>query len=120
MYCLDLKGNEIWRFKTGGAIYQTLKVFEGIVYVGSFDCHLYALDAGTGKERWRFTSSSLVQSVLPPASEDYELVVKKSASEESLEENDKYEVNVSLVSGGEYKSESEYQIKVEYHQKMKY
>jgi outer membrane protein assembly factor BamB len=26
----------------------------GIVYVGSFDRHLYAVDAATGQQRWRF------------------------------------------------------------------
>jgi outer membrane protein assembly factor BamB len=27
-----------------------------VVYFGSFDNHLYAVDAETGQEKWRFTS----------------------------------------------------------------
>src|SRR5207248_6667023 len=29
-------------------------IADGIVYVGSWDSYFYALDAATGKERWRF------------------------------------------------------------------
>jgi len=37
-------------------------VSNGVVYVGSGDKNLYAIDAGTGKEKWRFTTGSYVVS----------------------------------------------------------
>ena len=37
-------------------------VVEGIVYVGSADGNLYAVDAQTGKEKWRFLTGERVRS----------------------------------------------------------
>jgi outer membrane protein assembly factor BamB len=34
----------------------------GTVYVGSFDDHLYAIDAETGQEQWRFETDEWVRS----------------------------------------------------------
>ena len=50
----------LWRFKTEGPIFASPAVVDGVVYVGvrqggdERDHHLYAIDAGTGEERWRF------------------------------------------------------------------
>jgi eukaryotic-like serine/threonine-protein kinase len=43
-----------WHFKTGDRIIATPVVANGIVYVGSTDAYTYALDAGTGAQRWRY------------------------------------------------------------------
>jgi eukaryotic-like serine/threonine-protein kinase len=43
----------IWTFKTSGPIYASPTVHADVVYVGSSDGHLYALDAASGTERWR-------------------------------------------------------------------
>lgn len=45
-----------WRFATPGPIVTTPAVADGVVYVASLSGHLYAIDAGTGKERWQFKS----------------------------------------------------------------
>ena len=37
-------------------------VVDGIVYIGSGDNYVYALDAGTGEERWRFETGQMVVS----------------------------------------------------------
>jgi len=37
-------------------------VSDGIVYVGSDDTRLYALDAGSGEEKWRFQCDDYVDS----------------------------------------------------------
>ena len=34
-------------------------VADGVVYVGSFDGHLYALDAGSGALRWKFATEGV-------------------------------------------------------------
>jgi outer membrane protein assembly factor BamB len=43
-----------WKFKTQDAIEGTAAICDGVVYVGSLDGHLYALDLATGKEKWRY------------------------------------------------------------------
>ena len=47
--------NEKWRFNTEGAVFSSPAVEGGVVYFGSEDNHLYAVDARSGLERWRFT-----------------------------------------------------------------
>jgi len=51
---LVLTNTELWRFQTGGKVYSSPAVSNGVVYVGSYDYNLYAIDAVTGKELWRF------------------------------------------------------------------
>ncbi len=43
-----------WKFKTGGRVYSSPAVVGGVAYVGSTDGNLYAIDAATGAEKWRF------------------------------------------------------------------
>ena len=45
-----------WRFETQGAVRAAPVVAEGVLYVGSNDGSLYALDAESGEERWRFST----------------------------------------------------------------
>lgn len=47
-------GVEKWKFITGGLVYASPIVADGVVYVGSETDFLYALDAGTGELRWAF------------------------------------------------------------------
>ncbi|MDM7926322.1 MAG: PQQ-binding-like beta-propeller repeat protein [bacterium] len=51
-----------WRFKTGGHVYATPFIHEGVVYIGSVDSVFYALDAATGAERWRYKSGDQIYS----------------------------------------------------------
>lgn len=45
-----------WAFKTGGPIVTSPAVAGGVVYFGSLDTHLYAVDQESGKEKWKFKS----------------------------------------------------------------
>ena len=45
-----------WKFKTGGAVISSPAVANGIVYVGSTDGYLYAIDVGTGVLRWKYAT----------------------------------------------------------------
>ncbi len=49
----SLKGLK-WKFKTGGAIPAQPIVFRGTAYVHSSDAFVYAINAETGKEVWRY------------------------------------------------------------------
>ena len=57
-----MTGTEKWRFKTGDEVRSSPAVSNNIVYVGSNDNNLYAIDAVSGKEIWRFTTGNSVSS----------------------------------------------------------
>jgi outer membrane protein assembly factor BamB len=42
-----------WKFKAKDSIEAAVAIVAGIVYAGSFDEHLYALDLATGQEKWK-------------------------------------------------------------------
>src|SRR5215469_10619362 len=44
----------LWKFSTKDAIEGAPAIDRGVVYVGSYDEHLYALDLETGKEKWKY------------------------------------------------------------------
>ena len=51
-----------WRFETGDIVRSSPAVAGGTVYVGSFDNHLYAIDAETGEQQWQFETGDRVRS----------------------------------------------------------
>ena len=51
-----------WTFKTGGPIVGSPAVADGVVYIGSEDGFLYAVDQASGKEKWKFETSRQVVS----------------------------------------------------------
>lgn len=51
-----------WQFETQGPIAGSPAVAGDTLYVGSYDHNLYALDAGTGKQRWKFASEGRIVS----------------------------------------------------------
>jgi eukaryotic-like serine/threonine-protein kinase len=53
-FCTDLSGKIKWRFKAKRAITSSATVHQGIVFFGSVDSTLYALDAKTGWVIWRY------------------------------------------------------------------
>ena len=51
-----------WKFKTGGSVSSSPAVLDGVVYFGSEDNHLYAVDTKTGEEKWKFEAGHCVVS----------------------------------------------------------
>jgi len=51
-----------WEFKTGGRIVSSPVVARGVVYIGSDDHFLHAIDAATGREIWKFQTAASVSS----------------------------------------------------------
>ena len=43
-----------WKFKTAGEVSSSPFVSGGVVYFGSCDNYLYAVDSKTGKKKWKF------------------------------------------------------------------
>lgn len=49
---------EAWRFTAGGPVTGTPAVADGVVYIGSYDGRLYAIDARSGQQRWRYATGA--------------------------------------------------------------
>ncbi len=54
--------NELWSFPTGSSVGSSPAVANGVVYVGSGDHNVYALNATTGAELWSYTTGGPVSS----------------------------------------------------------
>src|SRR4030042_1094029 len=46
----------LWSYTTGASVYSSPAVTNGVVYVGSMDDNVYALDAATGALIWNYTT----------------------------------------------------------------
>ena len=51
-----------WTFKTGGPVVSSPAVADGVIYFGSMDGYLYAVDQSTGKEKWKYKSRMPISS----------------------------------------------------------
>ncbi|AUX10517.1 WD40/PQQ-like beta propeller repeat containing protein [Halalkaliarchaeum desulfuricum] len=49
-----------WRFETGGSVTSIPAVDDGIVYTGSRDGSVYAIDAASGESDWQFDADGTV------------------------------------------------------------
>src|SRR5947207_6381610 len=49
-----------WAFQTGDRISSWPAVVNGVVYVGSYDGNLYALDAASGTKKWAFHAGNSI------------------------------------------------------------
>jgi outer membrane protein assembly factor BamB len=59
---LTPSGTIKWSFAAADVIHSSPAVVDGIVYFGSRDSHLYAVDAATGQKLWSFETGSWVES----------------------------------------------------------
>ena len=55
--CHELHGVK-WKFQTGGEVISSPAVVGGVVYVGSNDGRLYAIDEATGALKWKFATGA--------------------------------------------------------------
>ncbi|WDO11209.1 PQQ-like beta-propeller repeat protein (plasmid) [Streptomyces murinus] len=65
---LDLQGHDQWSFPTKGMVTSSPAVAQGLLYVGSHDASLYALDATTGRLNWSLRTGGGI--TVPPAVSD--------------------------------------------------
>jgi eukaryotic-like serine/threonine-protein kinase len=57
-----------WKFHTAGRVISSPAVVNGVAYIGSTDCNLYAIDIASGAQKWKFETKGWV--VSSPAVED--------------------------------------------------
>ena len=55
-------GGVRWRFQTGAAVKSSPVVYRGILYIGSNDGNLYAIDAYSGSRHWQFDAGEPIDS----------------------------------------------------------
>jgi serine/threonine protein kinase len=53
-YCFDYRGERRWRYRAKRGITSSPIIVDGLIYFGSLDWSLYALEAEGGFEMWRF------------------------------------------------------------------
>ena len=58
-------GAELWGFQADSAFFASPAVYRGVVYAGSWNGTLYAVDAQTGEQLWAFAADGSI--VAPPA-----------------------------------------------------
>ena len=51
-----------WKFHTDGKVISSPAVANDMVYVGSTDHNLYAIDQETGTQKWKFESKARITS----------------------------------------------------------
>src|SRR5581483_7644369 len=51
-----------WSYQTGSDVYSSPAVANGMLFIGSDDYNLYALNAATGTLVWKYTTGSTVRS----------------------------------------------------------
>ncbi|WP_020557243.1 PQQ-binding-like beta-propeller repeat protein [Embleya scabrispora] len=51
-----------WSYSTGAEVDSSPAVVDGVVYIGSHDKNVYALDAATGTKKWAYTTGHVVGS----------------------------------------------------------
>lgn len=59
---VDLSGQMVWRFKAKRAVVSSPMEHDGLVYFGSMDWHVYALDLARGWKVWTFRTNKPVVS----------------------------------------------------------
>ena len=52
----------LWKFATSGKVFSSPTVYNNMIYVGSFDGKVYALNALTGKAIWTFQTLAAIYS----------------------------------------------------------
>ncbi len=55
-------GSQVWSFQTGNTVTSSPAIANGVVYIGSDDSNVYALNAATGKKIWSFKTGDQVLS----------------------------------------------------------
>ena len=59
---VPMTNQTLWAFKTGGPVDSSPAVVDGVVYIGSNDNNVYALNATTGTLIWSYTTGGIVRS----------------------------------------------------------
>jgi len=96
LHALDFNGQPVWHFPTQYKITAAPVVTGGVVYAACWDRQLYAVDAATGRELWRYAVerhsevSPLIGSTDSTDLTEEDASVKSVLSVQSVEQNPPY------------------------------
>jgi len=117
LYCLDTEGKLIWKFTTQGSIWLSAVFWKDTVIFPSWDCNVYSISADDTKVIWKFRTEGS-PSFLPPAHEEFEVVIRKPAEGAGKKESERKSYDLILDDEGEdgnfYKSRITYQVSTQY------
>jgi outer membrane protein assembly factor BamB len=122
LYCIDGHGKILWKFRTEGALWQPATIVDGVVYFGSYDCNLYAVDALKGTLLWKYRCSGSPSSYMP-LENFFEVTLKLPEAELEKEGGKRYEMHLGdegADNTSTYKSRITYQVSTQYASKGKY
>ncbi|MCK4715109.1 MAG: PQQ-binding-like beta-propeller repeat protein, partial [Candidatus Aenigmarchaeota archaeon] len=121
MYCLDMNGNVLWKFKTSYGLYERCVILGRKLIIGSWDCNVYCLDKDTQKLIWKFRADGSPV-VLPPPHEAFELETPIPQTEFGETNKKSYDLKLDEDEGdiNFYKSRITYQVSTQYTAKGKY
>jgi outer membrane protein assembly factor BamB len=57
-------GKAVWSCRVGGPVRSRLAVYNGMVYAGSDDGYLYAIDISTGAVSWKYQADDAIRSTI--------------------------------------------------------
>ena len=60
LHLIDMNGTQIWSFLVGSSIVSSPALYNGIVYIASYDQFLYAIDQLDGSVRWKYLTNALI------------------------------------------------------------
>src|SRR5690349_16540783 len=66
----------VWKYATGSGIYSTPCVGGDVIYFGSSDMHVYALNKKTGKLIWKFKTDGAVNTT--PVLDENKVIVNSA------------------------------------------
>lgn len=52
----------VWKFKTGGPVKSSPAIFDNLVFIGSSDDNIYAIDLENGKQVWLYKTTDAIES----------------------------------------------------------
>ncbi|MBN1232913.1 MAG: PQQ-binding-like beta-propeller repeat protein, partial [Candidatus Coatesbacteria bacterium] len=61
-FLFSAPGDLLWKYKTGDRVFSSPCVSDGIVYVGSEDNYLYAINCSDEHLKWRYQTGDYVRS----------------------------------------------------------
>jgi len=63
IYCLNASdGSVVWEYATGSSVSSSPVIFDGKIYIGSFDYNVYCLNASDGLFIWKYVTGGRVSS----------------------------------------------------------
>ena len=60
LYALDINGTALWKFNCGTSVPGGIGGEDGIIYAGTINGMLFAIDAKNGSEKWNFRTGGMI------------------------------------------------------------